>query len=274
MIVNLNGEFVPAAEARWPLADGACLFGDTLFETLLARGQQVVAADHLDRLQLSAHLLGFPCDRGRLEAALAATAERLSAPVSRLRLTLSRGPFAGLAFPPAAQGHFALTAQPHVEPSEAERAAGVPCLLAPHRRVNPLSHLPQMKRGNYADCLYAVNFARARGARESLFIEPDGRLLEGATSNLFLLLDGRLVTPPAGDLVLAGTMRRRVLRAAARLGLPAEEREVPLAEIWQAQEAFLTNALIGILPIVSLDGRGVQRGEQWRALLPALDDPS
>ncbi|MBE0597449.1 MAG: aminotransferase class IV [Desulfuromonadales bacterium] len=267
MIINLNGQFVEPAEATWPLEDGARLYGDTLFETMLARGERIVALDaHLDRLQLSAHLLGFPCDRGRLEAACRETAARLRTPTSRLRLTLSRGPFSGLAFPPADAGHFALSARPYEEPTEVERAAGVVCLLAPNRRVNPLSHLPQMKRGNYADCLYAANAVRARGAREALFCEPDGRLLEGATSNLFVLLDGRLLTPPAGDLVLAGTMRRRVLQAAAAAGIPTEDSDLPLEQLWRAQEAFLTNALLGLLPIASLEGRPIGRGDRWRQL--------
>ncbi|NIQ95771.1 MAG: aminotransferase, partial [Desulfuromonadales bacterium] len=76
-----------------------------------------------------------------------------------------------------------------------KRRQGVACCLAPNRRVNPLSHLPQMKRGNYADCLYAARHARSLGCREALFLDEKHGLLEGATSNLFVVKNGVLRTP-------------------------------------------------------------------------------
>jgi branched-chain amino acid aminotransferase len=272
MIVNLNGRFVSPGEARVPVDDGTVLFGESLFETMKARRQNLLFLDeHLDRIELAAGLLNFPFSRETIRQALMETAARLESPASRLRLTVSRGSFSGLIFPPPSQGHFIISAIPYREPTQEERLGGIRCVFAPNRRVNPLSHLPQMKRGNYADCLYAANHALSRGAREALFRTDDGLVLEGATSNLFLLRGRTLATPPAGELVLAGIMRRQVLSAAKRSGFAIEEREVSCQELFATDEAFITNSLVELLPIGSLEGRAISRGEASEELRQAVE---
>lgn len=271
MLVCLNGKFIPHEDAQLPISDGAMLFGDTLFETLKAHGSKILLQDeHLDRLVLSAKLLDFPCNRPRIENSLQQLANALSTPSSRLRLTLGRGQHNGLPFPNPDASWFLLTATAYTEPGDVEREAGAACVVAPNRRVNPLSHLPQMKRGNYADCLYAANFARSKNAREALFVDPDGTLLEGSTSNLFALLDGKLITPPLGQEVLAGVMRRQVINAATELGLLVAERPLQRDQLLHAEEAFLCNSLIDILPIASLDSQAIARGRYWQKILKTL----
>lgn len=267
LIFNLNGQFVDAEQAHLACNDGVVLFGDSLFETLKAQDEHIQFLDqHLDRLELAARLLHLPCHRPTLRGALLETVARLTSPLVRLRLTLSRGPMAGLALPPAESGHFFINAAPYQALDAAERQQGIACVFAPNRRVNPLSHLPQMKRGNYADCLYAADYARRKGAREALFKTDDDQVLEGATSNLFIVKDDILLTPPAGELVLAGIIRRQVLLAAQDLGLSFEEIPISAEELFNADEAFLTNSLVGLLPIAQIEGRSMKRGP-WTARL-------
>ena len=271
MLICLNGTFLPREEAAIPISDGGLLFGDTLFETLKARGDKIfLLLQHLDRLQQSAEWLDFPCDRQKIELSLRQMAAALQSPTSRIRLTLSRGDFTGLAWPPSAQGRFLITATEYIELTDDERQAGVACSIAPNQRVNPTSHLPQMKRGNYIDCLYAANYARQSGAREALFIDQQQNILEGATSNLFAIIDDRLVTPPIGSLILNGIMRQQVIKAAAELGILAIKRDLPFKELMQAEEIFLTNSLFDIFPVASIDGQPVNRGDCWKSLLKTL----
>ncbi|WP_303720829.1 aminotransferase class IV [Malonomonas rubra] len=271
MLVCLNGTFIPHEVAQLPITDGGFLFGDTLFETLKAFDQKILLVkEHLDRLQLSAELIDFPCDRKRIETSLHQMANSLSAPVSRVRLTLTRGTFQGLTFPTPETGSYLLTAIKMEEISEPEREIGAACVTAPNQRINPLSHLPQMKRGNYSDCLYAANYARTKGAHEALFVDPNGNLLEGSTSNLFALIDDKLLTPPLGQTVLAGVMRRQIIDAAAELGILVCEKEITKKELLEAEEAFLCNSLIDILPLASLDGKPLKRGCTWKTILKTL----
>lgn len=272
MIVNLNGRFVSPKEARLPVDDGAILFGDSLFETLKAHRKTIrFLEEHLDRIELAAGLLGYPFSRKPMRQALMQTADRLDTPISRLRLTVSRGTFSGVIFPQTPEGHCIISAAPYREPTQEERLSGIRCVFAPNRRMNPLSHLPQMKRGNYADCLYAANYAIDRGAREALFRTEDGQVLEGATSNFFILRGRTLVTPPAGELVLAGIMRRQVLSAAGRLGFAVEERDVSCEELFAADEAFITNSLIELLPLASVEGKPLSRGNAVEELRQAVE---
>ena len=267
MIYNLNGQFVDTKDAKLACNDSAVLFGDSLFETFKAQGGYIQFLEqHLDRLELAARLLHFPCDRPALRSALQETAECLSDPIIRLRLTLSRGPMTSLALPSPDIGHFFISAAPYQEPLAVEQQQGAICVFAPNRRVNPLSHLPQLKRGNYADCLYAADYARRKGAREALFQTDDGQVLEGATSNLFIIKNDTLFTPPSGELVLAGIIRRQALLAAEDLGLSVEERPISAEELFNAGETFLTNSLVGLLPIAQIESHSMSRGP-WTARL-------
>ncbi len=272
LIYNLNGRFVDAEQAALSCNDSAVLFGDSLFETLKTQEGHIQFLDqHLDRLELAARLLNFPCDRPALRSALLETAQRLATTVARLRLTLSRGPMSSLALPSPESGHFFISAAPYQEPDFAERQQGVVCVFAPNQRVNPLSHLPQLKRGNYADCLYAADYARRKGAKEALFQTDDGQVLEGATSNLFIVKDNILLTPPAGELVLAGIIRRQVLLAAQDLGLPTGERSISIADLLAADESFLTNSLFGLLPMAQIEGRTLSHGPWTGRLATTVD---
>jgi len=263
MICNHNGLFIdpddPIASGR----DGAWLFGDTLFETMKGEhGQISFLHEHLDRIETSARLINFPIDRERIIEALTATMQQAGPERCRIRLTLSRGDFASLEIPPAARGHFLIQASPAKGTDEDEQRLGVRCVLAPNRRVNPLSHLPQMKRGNYVDCLYAAQYARSKGAREALFVNRQGLLLEGATSNIFLIKDGTLVTPNLGELVLRGIIREQILKLAGEWGMRSEVREVPWDELFNAD----------VLPVVEIDNRPIGKGPLTQKFLAALQN--
>ncbi len=99
--------------------------------------------------------------------------------------------------------------------------------------------------------------AEAPGDPEALRIGPHGYVTEGTVSNLFFVKEGTLVTAPAWLGVLEGVTRASVIRAAGRMRLPV--REVPFSrhDLFNAEEVFLTNVLMGILPVRELDGRRV-----------------
>lgn len=92
---------------------------------------------------------------------------------------------------------------------------------------------------------------------EILRIGAQGYLTEGNVSNFFLVKKGKLMTSPAWLGVLEGLMRAQVLRAARFLRIPVLELPVTRHEFFNAEEAFLTNVLMGILPIRDLDGRKI-----------------
>ena len=94
-------------------------------------------------------------------------------------------------------------------------------------------------------------------AVEVLRIGPLGVLTEGTISNLFLVKENRLVTPPAWLGVLEGVTRAQVIEAARRMKIPVQEMPVTRHDLFNADEAFLTNVLVGILPMRQVDGRAI-----------------
>lgn len=254
MLTTVNGKLTTGHNGQVAVDDSGFLYGDSLFETLRADGQTLWwVDDHLQRLSQSCRQCAIPFDRPMAEHGLEEIRQRIDWPTTRIRLTVSRGGPDDIPLQ-------VITARPYQAPTHQNYLHGVSCVYAANRRVNVVSHLPQMKRGNYADCLYAARQARAAGAFEALFRAADGYLLEGAISNLFVLLDGILLTPPAGELVLAGIARRRVMKAAEEMGMPVLVHSLPEELLNNASEVMLSNSLFGLLPVRQIAGQALRTG--------------
>ena len=269
-MIWIDGKPVEATEETLA-TDGGLLFGASLFETMkLADGSIRYREAHLHRLRSAAALLGWP----QLPDGLAADLDRLAAlhphGIFRLRLTLTAGDYQGLA-PASDRCRTILTVSPYTPPTVTERQQGCQAVIAANRRVNPVPQLPQLKSGNYFDCLIAAAAARAAGVREALFRDDVGQLLEGATSNLFIVRGQTLMTPPCGHEILDGIMRQQVLRLAPSLGWAVAEISVHQNSLTPQDGAFLTNALIGILPLSSIAEIPLRTTWPWAPLQQLVD---
>jgi 4-amino-4-deoxychorismate lyase len=101
---------------------------------------------------------------------------------------------------------------------------------------------------------------------ESLHASSSGWLASGTMSNVFLVAPGRLRTPSLDLCGIAGVMRSVVLDCAHRAGLAVEVGRIAFEELALAQEVFLTNVRIGVVPVISLAGRPLAVGEATRTL--------
>ncbi len=113
----------------------------------------------------------------------------------------------------------------------------------------------------------------APGVPEVLRLSPRGEVTEGTVSNLFFIREGTLRTAPPWLGVLEGVTRARVIRAAKKLGVPVQETPFSRHDLFNAEEAFLTNVLMGILPVREVDGRRIGRkvpGPVTRRLMRAM----
>jgi anthranilate synthase/aminodeoxychorismate synthase-like glutamine amidotransferase len=94
---------------------------------------------------------------------------------------------------------------------------------------------------------------RATG-EQSLLTDGAGAVLETDRGNVFAVVDGVLRTPAADGRILPGVMRARVLAAARATGVAAAVGPLALPELLAASEVFVTDALYGVLPVLSADG--------------------
>jgi len=120
--------------------------------------------------------------------------------------------------------------------------------------------LSRHKSLNYAAHWRARRIAAQSGYAEALTYDAQGNVLEGATSNLFLVSQGKVMTPPLELPLLPGITRAAVLELAKVVGVPAEECSLSRGAVRGADEAFLTNAVAGVLPLTSVDGDCVGDG--------------
>ena len=127
-------------------------------------------------------------------------------------------------------------------------------------RRNETSPLSRIKSLNYLDNLLAREDARRHGADEAILLNTRGFVAEGSASNVFLVQQGSLLTPGVESGALPGITRRVVLELVSAVGLEPVESEIEMSVFGDASEAFLTNSVVEIMPLTSLDGRPVGPG--------------
>lgn len=259
-IFYVNGSLLPAGSAAISAHDRGFLLGDGLFETLCAvEGRPLYLAPHLARLTHGANVLGLPLpDQTTLTTALTDTlaANDLTTGHAILRLTVTRGVGPrGLAPPAACHPTVVVTAQAHsAAPASALRAVSAPF------RLDATSPLAGLKTLNYLPQVLVRQAALAAGADDGIFLNHQGNLVEACASNLFWVHGGELFTPALSCGPLPGVIRARVLALAADNGLLAHQGVFPPAALLAADEAFLTNSVQGIVPLIWFDGRAVGHG--------------
>jgi branched-chain amino acid aminotransferase len=241
----LGGCLVPADDPRVIALGDGFQVGRGLFETIrVAGGRLVFFADHYRRLQGSAKTLAL----GEItsEGTLRRLCERLLEANA-----LAEGALKVVVFADSGGMGEYVTTRPLPYADEHYRN-GFRLLTVADARV---TGRPAHKSTDYGKQKHAREKARASGADEALFVTPVGEVLEGAATNLFVVKHGRLITPRLESGILPGVARARVLAGAKDLGLGATEETVSRALLDEADEVFVTNALLGVMPVRQVDAR-------------------
>lgn len=263
-IIYINGAMVPREEARISPFDRGFLYGYGLFETMRSYGGRVFRLDrHLARLMRSAERLGIASllDPAVLERAVQKTLEVNRLHDARIRLSVSAGEGErGLALPESGTLTIVVVAERLVLPPPQVYEKGVSAAIVSVRR-NSQSPLSGIKSIAYMDSLLAHSEAVAQGADEAILLNERGLVAECSTSNIFLVVGGRLLTPSAESGILPGITREVVLELADGLGLATAVGEIQLADLLDADEAFLTSSIRELVPITEVDGRPIGSGK-------------
>ncbi|MFC1904203.1 aminotransferase class IV [Chloroflexota bacterium] len=260
-IVYLNGALIPRSQAGISVLDYGFLYGFGLFETMRAYEGQVFHLDsHLNRLERSAEILGLPIGVTDLADAVMATIQANQLGEARVRITVSIGEGSMVPDPSTCKQPTVLILAGDYHPyREQIYQKGFRAIVSSICR-NSGSPLSRLKSANYLENMLAKQEARAAGVDEALCLNEKGLLAEASMSNLFLVNDGVLRTPGEESGILPGVTRGVVLELASRLGISTLEHDVRLDELAEAQEAFLTNSLIEIMPLTEIAGRHVGSG--------------
>jgi branched-chain amino acid aminotransferase len=247
-VVWMDGRMVAAGDAVVSVFDHGLTVGDGVFETLKVIGGRAFGVRrHLERLGRSAQGLGLnlPLGDTALRRVVDEVVDAAGADTARLRITLTAGvaPFGSV----RGGGHPTLVvAAAPLAPWPAETAA----VTVPWPR-NERSAVAGIKTTSYAENVVMLAEARKVGASEAIMANTRGNLCEGTGTNVFVVLGDRLVTPPLLAGCLAGVTRGLVLELLDE----AEEDDVPMAALAEADEVLLTSSTRDVQPLRSLDGR-------------------
>ena len=277
--ISLNGQLLQYDDARIAPGDAGLLHGAGLFETMRVRNGKIFrAADHLARISASAKTLGldFSLTLPQLTELAADLLEANDYTDSRLRLTITRGDLHDItAENPTPPLTLLVTAAPFAPYPAAAYEKGMTVITSPYAQV-PQNPLTGHKSTSYFERLLALRKAHAATAGEALWFTMDQHLAEGSISNVFLIdAHGVLSTPPVevgiqagrgsspavGRLCLPGITRKLVLELAAAAQIKTQERLLTLPDILSAREVFLTNAIMGIMPVTHLEQHAITDGK-------------
>ena len=249
-VVWHNGQIVPEGEAGVSPFDHGLLTGDGVFETMIAYGTTPFAfSRHYARLKRSASVFGLKVPAAEeLRAACEGVIEANEVSPARLRITVTggRAPL-GSEKGDAVETVIVAAGEPPVQPPHSD------VITVPYSR-NEHGALVGLKTTSYGENVVALASAHAKGAREAIFGNTQGSLCEGTGSNIFIVRDGHLITPPLSAGCLPGVTRALVIDLCGSLGIEVKEVDTPLAELTQADSAFLSSTLREVQPIATVDG--------------------
>jgi branched-chain amino acid aminotransferase len=268
MWIYLNDRFVKEEEAVVSVFDHGFLYGDGVYETIRSYGSRIFMRDqHLARLRRSADAIGLtiPIPNHRWPDLLHESMVRnnIGNPQqdAYLRITISRG-VGGIGLDPA------LCPTPTVvimgkqlqSPSTDQYRIGVNLIVAKTRRNLPSALSPQIKATNFLNNILAKREAIAAGAFDSILLNWESHLTECTVSNLFFVQAGRLCTPALACGLLDGITRDIVLSLAQGAQIPVDEGHFGVEAIYTADECFLTNTSMEVMPVTMVDGHPVGNG--------------
>lgn len=269
MWIFLNDKFVRQEEAVVSVFDHGFLYGDGVYETLRSYGSRLfMCQQHVARLFRSAEAIGLtiPIHREQWPELLHESMARNDVGTPQqdayLRITVSRG-VGGIGLNPALcpSPTIVIMTKPLVAPAAALYETGVDVMLASTRRNLPSALSPQIKSLNFLNNILAKREALAAGAFESVLLNWEGHLTECTISNLFFVTDGHLRTPSLECGILDGITRSIVLQLAKEHAIAVTEGRFTPTQLYQAEESFVTNTSMEIMPVTSVDRKPIGDGK-------------
>ena len=268
MWIYLTDRFVKEEEAVVSVFDHGFLYGDGVYETIRSYGSRLFMRDqHLARLRRSADAIGLtiPISEHKwlalLHEAMGRNGVGHEHSDAYLRITISRG--AGdIGLDPALcpTPTVVIMTKPLLPQPPEQYRIGINLIVARTRRNLPSALSPQIKATNFLNNILAKREAIAAGAFDSILLNWESHLTECTVSNLFFVRAGRLCTPALACGLLDGITRDMVLSLAREAQIPVDEGHFGIEAIHKADECFLTNTSMEVMPVTMVDEHPVGDG--------------
>ncbi len=265
MLIYIDGEFLPQAEAKVSVFDHGLLYGDGVFEGIRSYNGRVFKLDeHLERLYDSAKsiMLQIPIPIEAMKEKVLETLRLNHLREAYIRLVVTRG-----------VGDLGLDPDKCPKPSIiiiADKISlyppkfyeeGLEIVTVSVRRNYAEAVNPRIKSLNYLNNILAKIEGKQAGAEEVLMLSAEGYVAECSGDNIFWVKNEILVTPPVHMGILEGVTRNSVIDLAREAGMQVEERVFTRHDLYIADEIFLTGTAAEVIPVVKVDQRVIGDGQ-------------
>ena len=274
-VVYVNGRISDAADAVIPVFDHGFLYGEGVYETLRTYGGKPFLFDaHMKRLRRSAGMISLEVpgtDAEMMEKIRATVAAEKGIAEAYIRILITRG-VGELTYNLAATPvpSTIIIVKPFPEPPAAHFSEGIALAVVSVRRNHPSALNPRIKSNNLLNNALAMQEAIRQGAEEALMLNQQDEIAECSQSNFFIVKGGKVSTPPLTAGLLPGITREFVFEVGKDAGVPVEERTMHTADLWDADEAFITGTTREITPVVKVDGHAFGDGKPGATTLTLL----
>lgn len=266
VLIYVNGELLPRADAKISVFDSGYLVGDGVWEAVrLHEGVLVFLDQHLDRLWQGAATIGMklPFTREELTAVLQQTisANQMHDHV-HVRFMVTRG----IKKTPSQDPRLTISGPNLVVIAEHKRASteskekGITLFTSTIRRGSPDYLDPRLNCHSKLHEVQALIQAIEAGADEALMLDIHGFVATCNATNFFIVKNGEVWTS-TGQYCMNGITRGNVIRVAREAGIPCYEKNFSLFDVYGADEAFVTGTFGGLTPVTAVDGRQIGAGE-------------
>lgn len=253
-IIYLNGRFVSAEEAKISVLASGFLQGLGVFETMRADKNKIIGLDyHLSRIKSGASFIGLrvPYSAEGLKRIIYRALCLSSYTDNYIKLTIWKD-IKGTGILVIVKKYHSYSAQKYRQGF----SAGISSLR--QSEANLFSRLKTTNR-----LLYELGFqqAKQKGFDEALILNDRGYITEASRSNIFFVKGNELWTPSLECGCLAGVTRRIIFEQAKKYKIPVNEGRFTLSDLYEADEAFLTNSGMGVMPLVRVEKRLINNGK-------------
>ena len=263
ILINVNGELKPRADAVVSVFDSGFMLGDGVWEGLRVHKGRIACLDrHLDRLFEGAKAIAMDIGLSREELTRrlydTLDANDMSEAV-HVRLMVTRGVRSTPYQDPRVviSGATVVIIPEYKEPPEGIHERGLKLFTVHVRRGDPAVQDQKINSHSKLNCILASIQATQAGADEALMLDPHGFVATCNSTHFFIVREGELWTS-SGKYCLGGITRGLVLEIAREASIPAFERDFSLTDVYGAEEAFVTGTFAGIVPVREVDGRRLE----------------
>ena len=261
--VFLNGQFLDINEAKISILDRGFNYGDGLFETMRSYNGRVFKLDlHLNRLLKSAQeiFIDVPYDKEQLKKTIYEVIKKNSFKEAIIKLTVTRGVSEpGLSIQYSSRPTLLVYAIQFKPLPKEYFNNGVDISLHPFSAIKLSGLTDQIKSCNYLSHIIIKKLAEDQNTFEGIMLNEKDHVCEGTSSNIFIIKNGVLITPPISEYVLEGVTRNVIHEIVNNHNIFSKENNFTAKDIESADEVFLTNTGIEVLPVGKVDNITIKK---------------